>query len=172
MKKQAPLATRSSSSRYVSGSRAPHCRTVLTPKWAEQNPDSITHEQSIMKYSPRLPEDIKPLRSCSWKQSEDASQKSSAKQMSFPIYQGHRLPHHSSPIINGGHLGCSARDLETVIVLVLLAFKFIPKCNTTHRVSYGNIGLTTVAVTPGLLSEMSLIFFLKGTNPPWEQYIT
>ena len=31
------------------------------------------------------------------------------------------------PIVNGGGLGCIVRDLETIIVLLLLAFTFIPK---------------------------------------------
>ena len=31
------------------------------------------------------------------------------------------------PIVNGGDWGCILRDLETIIVLVLLAFNFIPQ---------------------------------------------
>ena len=31
------------------------------------------------------------------------------------------------PIVNGGDWGCIVRDLETIIVLVLLAFNFIPQ---------------------------------------------
>ena len=33
------------------------------------------------------------------------------------------------PIVNGGDWGCIVRDLETIIVFVLHAFNFIPKCS-------------------------------------------
>ena len=38
-----------------------------------------------------------------------------------------RLLQYSSAIVNGGDWGCIVRDLETIIVLVLLAFSFIPQ---------------------------------------------
>ena len=31
------------------------------------------------------------------------------------------------PIVNGGDWGCIVRDLETIVLLVLLAFNLIPK---------------------------------------------
>ena len=36
------------------------------------------------------------------------------------------------PIVTGGDWGCIVQDLETIIVLVLLSFNFIPKDHTTH----------------------------------------
>ena len=39
-------------------------------------------------------------------------------------------------------------------------------------VSYGKIGLTTVAVTHDLLSGLPLVLFKNRTHPPLEQYIT
>ena len=35
-------------------------------------------------------------------------------------------------MVNGGDWGCIVCDLETIIVLVLLAFNFILKGHTTH----------------------------------------
>ena len=64
-KKQAPLTTRSSSLRCVSA--AEHhtaCRTVFL-NWQDKTPKASPNEQSIMEYSPELPQDTKSLRSCS-----------------------------------------------------------------------------------------------------------
>ena len=101
-------------------SRAPHCRTVLRNR-QDRTLKASYKKQSIIEYSPGL-QDTKSLRSY-WKPSKDASQKLSWNQKSLPIYQVIRLLHSDSfstlpPIVNGG-------DLETIIVLVLLAFNFI-----------------------------------------------
>ena len=45
--------------------------------------------------------------------------------MSLPIYQGDQTPSAQFPIVNGGDWGCIVRDLETITVLVLLAFNSI-----------------------------------------------
>ena len=49
--------------------------------------------------------------------------------MSFPISEGHKIPsaQYRPPMVNVGGWGCIVLDLETIIVLVLLAFNFIPQ---------------------------------------------
>ena len=56
-------------------------------------------------------------------------------------------------VINGGDWGCIVRDLETIIVLVLLAFKFnfIPQ-RLHHSIIFTRVRLrdsATVTLTPG-----------------------
>ena len=80
-----------------------------------------------MKHSPGLPQDTKYLWSCSvnwakmllkghlWIKCHSQNNKVISPFTTVP------------PIANGGDWGCIVRDLETIIVLVLLAFNFIPK---------------------------------------------
>ena len=62
-----------------------------------------------------------------WKQSEDASQKSSwnddTSNITRPLDSFSAVP----PTVNVGDWGCIVLDLETIMVLVLLAFYFIPQ---------------------------------------------
>ena len=44
-----------------------------------------------------------------------------------PKITRYQTPSVVPPIVNGGDWGCIERDLETIIVLVLLAFNFIPQ---------------------------------------------
>ena len=66
-----------------------------------------------MEYSPVLPQDTKPLRSCS----------------------GNRAKMFLKSQLDRGDRGCIVLDRETVIVLVLLAFSFIPK-RTHHSLTF------------------------------------
>ena len=55
------------------------------------------------------------------------------------------------PIVNGGDWGCIVRDLETIIVLVLLAFNFIPQ-RPHHSLTLPRSRIrdsATVTLTPG-----------------------
>ena len=81
-----------------------------------------------MEHSLGLPQDTKSLRSCSGNRAK-------------MLLKGHLgIKYHSQyitrsfdsfstvqPIVNGGDWGCSAPDIETIVVLVLLAFNFIPQ---------------------------------------------
>ena len=90
VEKQAPLTTRSSGAKVCN--RAPQCRTVLQ-NWQDKA-ESISHRGlSIIKYSPRLPQDTKPLRNCSGNRERGTSRKSSWNQISLNSYD--RLLQHS-----------------------------------------------------------------------------
>ena len=61
------------------------------------------------------------------------------------------LLQHCSPIVNAGDGGCIVHDLETIIVLVLLAFNFIPQ-RSHHSLTLTRSRLrdsATVTLTPG-----------------------
>ena len=107
-------------------SRAPDCRTILQ-NWQDKTPKASLEKWSIMEHSPGLPQDTKFLRSCSGNRVK-------------MLLKGHlwikchsqnnkviRLLSIVPPIVNKSNWGCIVQDLETIIVLVLLAFSFIPK---------------------------------------------
>ena len=55
------------------------------------------------------------------------------------------------PIVNEGYWGCIVRDLETIIVLVLLAFNFIPQ-RSNHSLTQPRSRIrdsATATLTPG-----------------------
>ena len=94
-----------------------------TPKWVGENLEAYCRKRSIMEHSPGLPQDTKSLRSSSlnwvkvfleWNVTLNTTRSSD----SFST-----VP----PIVNGEDWGCIAHDLETIIVLVLLTFNFIPQ---------------------------------------------
>ena len=95
----------------------PDCRTILQ-SWQDKTQKASNKMRSIMEHSPGLPQESKSLRSCSGNQAK-------------MLLKGHLgIKCHSQtvqPIVNGGDCGCIVRDLETIIVLVLLAFNFIPQ---------------------------------------------
>ena len=111
-------------------SRASHCRTVL-----QNGHDKIHqayHKEAIYHgILARNSSTYQAFEKLLWKPSEDASQKSSWNQMSLPIYQsiyqGHQEYITVPPIVNLVDWGCIVHDLETIIVLILLAFNFIPQ---------------------------------------------
>ena len=56
-----------------------------------------------------------------------------------------------SPIVNGGDWGCIVRYLKTIVVLVLLAFNFIPQ-RSHHSLTLPRSRIrdsATVTLTPG-----------------------
>ena len=133
------------------GSRAPHCRTVhqnVEDKTTKASPK----KRSIMEHSPRLPQDTKSIRSYS----------GNRVKMLLEGYLGinvtPNIPSSSDsfsrvpPIVNGVTAwGCIARDLETIIVLVLLAFNFIPQ-RSHHSLTLSTSRIrdsATVTLTPG-----------------------
>ena len=70
--------------------------------------------------------------------------------MSLPIYQGYQTSASVPPIANGGDWGCIESDLETIIVLVLLAIYFIPQ-RSHHSLTLPRSQIrdsTTVTLTP------------------------
>ena len=106
------------------GSRAPHCRTVFQ-NWQDKTPKASLDEQSIMEYLPGLPQDTKSLRSCSGDRAKMLLKGQLRIKCHSQYIQIIRLLQHSS--VNGGDWGCIVCDLETIIVLVLLAFYFISR---------------------------------------------
>ena len=104
------------------GSRTPHCRIVL-----QSGQDNVLKEQSPLN----TPQDFFMIPSLCEAALETERRCFSKiilwNQMSLPIYQGHKTPSASTvpPIVNGNDCGCIVRDLETIIVLGLLASNFI-----------------------------------------------
>ena len=117
-----------------------------TPKASLISQEAI-HHGTLARTSSRFQVFEKQL----WKPSKNASQRSSLNQIS-----PHKTISSDSfstvpPIVHGSNWGCIERDLETIIVLVLLAFNFVPKRSqdslTLPRSRIRNSA--TVTLTPG-----------------------
>ena len=89
----------------------------------DKPPKASPKKRSIMEHSPGLPQDTKSLRSCS----------ENRPKMLLNILASNVTPNIMRswdsfstvpPIVNGGDWECIVRDLETIIVLVLLVFNF------------------------------------------------
>ena len=83
-------------------------------------------EQSVIKYSLRLAQVTKPLRSCPGNRGKmilkyNLRIKCHSQNITRPSYSFSTVP----AIANGDDCGCIARDLDTIIVLALLALNFI-----------------------------------------------
>ena len=123
---------RSCSSRTVFCSRSPHCSTVL------QNGQDITPKaspkmQSIMEYSPGLPKDTKPLRSCSGNRAKLLLESHPRIKCHSQYHLVIRLLQYFPSIVNGGDQGFIMRDLETIMVFVLLSFSFMRALTKPYR---------------------------------------
>ena len=75
-----------------------------------------------MEYPPGLPQDTKSLRSCSGDRTKLLLKGQLRIKCHSQYIQIVRLLQHSTVKVNGGDWGCIVRDLDTIIVLVLLAF--------------------------------------------------
>ena len=109
------------------GSRAPHCWTELQNGHNKTQKASST-KRSIVEYSTGLPQDTKSLRNCSGNRPKMLLKgrlgikcHSQYGNISMSSDSFSTVP----PIVNGSDWGCIARDLETIIILILLAFNFI-----------------------------------------------
>ena len=134
-----------------SRARATHCKTVLQNEQDKTLKTSLK-KQSIMEHSGGLPKDTKPLRSCSGNRAMMLLKRHlGIKRRHSKYIMVIRLLQHSSSNSSWERLGCIARDMGTIIVLVLLAFSFIP------RMSHHSITLpmsrfwdsATETLTPG-----------------------
>ena len=108
------------------GSRTPHCRTVFQ-NWQDKTPKASPDEQSIMEYSPELPQDTKSLRSGSGNRAKMLLKGQLRIKFRSQYIKIDRLFSIVPSMVNGGGWECIVRDMETIIVLVLLAFNFIPQ---------------------------------------------
>ena len=78
---------------------------------------------------------------------------SSWDQISLPIFQGYQTRDSTvPPIVNGSDWGCIVRDMDTIIVVVLLAFDFIPQ-RSHHSLTFqmsGSLQMSgsTATLTP------------------------
>ena len=126
VKNRAPLTVRSSSSRCVSS--AEH-------QTAEQY--SKTGGKKTRKHLPRsdlswnTPQDFLNVPRL-WESAMETERRCFSKVILESIVTPNITRSSDSfstfpPIVNGGDWGCIVRDLETIIVLVLLAFNFIPQ---------------------------------------------
>ena len=121
------------------------------PKWAGQNPERISLEEIYHGMLARTSSNTTPLRSCIENQAK-------------MLLKGHfGIKCHSQYIrciiVNGVYWGCIVRDLETIIVLVLLTFNFIPQ-RSHHslilpRSLYRDSATVTITLTPGVVGTTS-----------------
>ena len=81
--------------------------------------------RSIMEHMPGLHQDTKSLRSCSRNWAKTLLKGHLGIKCHSQYNEVIRLLQYSST--NGVNWGCIVRDLETIIVLVLLTFNFIPQ---------------------------------------------
>ena len=80
-----------------------------------------------MKHSPWLPQDTKSLRSCYGNWAKMLLKVILESNVTLNITRSSDSFSTVPPIVNGDDWGCIMRDLETIIVLVLLEFNFIPQ---------------------------------------------
>ena len=126
VRNRAPLTARSSSLRYVSA--AEHQTAEQYSKTGRTKPRKHSQEAIYHGTLTRTSSRYQVFEKLLWKPSEDASQRSSLNQMSLrKITRSSDSYSTVPPIVNGGDWGCIVHDLETIIVLVLLAFNFIPQ---------------------------------------------
>ena len=148
--KQAPLTTRSGSLRCVSAAThhtAEHYSKTGKTKPQKHLPTSNLPWNTLQDF---LRIHTKSLRSCS----EDRAKMLLKGQLRIKCHSQYiqiiRLLQHRS-IVNGCDWGFSVHDLETIIVLVLLAFNFIPQRShhafTLTRSRFGDSA--TVTRAPG-----------------------
>ena len=130
-------------------SRAPHCMTLFQNE-QDKTPRAPSKRQFIIEYSPGL-QDTKPLiaaleteRRCFSKFILESNVTSNISGSSDSIST---VPQ----IVNGGDRGCILLDLKTIIVLVLLAFNFIPYMpHHSRTLPWSRIrDSATITLTPG-----------------------
>ena len=153
-KKQAPLTTRSNSLRCVTAA------------------DYHTREQ-YSKTGRTKPRKHLPRSNLSWNTCQDSLKIASLQterrcflksHLGFKCQSTNIIMSSDSfstvpPIVNAGDWGCIVRDLGTTIVLVLLAFNFIPQ-RSHHSLTLMKSRLrhsATVTLTPGDGTQLSII---------------
>ena len=122
VRKLALLTTRSSSLRCVSA--AEHPSAEQSPKQARQTPESISQEAIYHGILARTSSRYHVFEKLLWKQSEDASQGHLGIKCDS---QYNKIIDSFSTVQTIVNWGCIVRDLETIIVLVLLVLNFIPQ---------------------------------------------
>ena len=124
-----------------------------TPKLAGQNPEGISQEVIYPGTFARTSSSYQVFEKLLLNPSEeDSSQRSFLESNVTPnITWSSDSFSTVPPIVNGGDWGCIVHDLETIMVLVLLAFYFIPQrshCSLTLLRSR-IVDSVTVTLTPG-----------------------
>ena len=138
------------------GSRAPYCRTVLQngqdkiPTASQRSNLSWNTYQDFLK----IPSHWEAALGTEWRcfskviLESNVTLNITTSSDSFSIIQ---------PIVNADDWGCIVRNMDTIIVLVLLAFNFI------RQMSHHSLTLTrsrprdyaTVSLTPGMVQQIS-----------------
>ena len=108
-------------------SRAPECRTVLQ-NWQDKTPKA-SPKKLYISWNTR--KDFLKIPSL-WEIALESEWRCFAKvilesNVTINITRSSDSFSTVPPIVNGGDWGCIVRDLETIIVLVFLAFNFIPE---------------------------------------------
>ena len=117
--------------------------------WKNKTPKASS-PKCIMEYLPGLPQDTKQLRSCSGSRPKMLLKSHLGFKCHSQYTKVIRLLSTVLIIVNSGDWGCIVRDLETIIVLVLLAFNFVSQWSH-HSLTFMRSGLrdsATVTLTP------------------------
>ena len=96
--------------------------------YRNKTPKASPQKRSIMEHSPLLPQDTKSVRSCSGNRAKVFLKGHLGNKYVTPnITRSSDSLCTVTSIVNGGDWRCIVRDLQTIIVLVLLAFSFVPQ---------------------------------------------
>ena len=98
-----------------------------TPKRAELNRESISRGETYHVTLAELPQDIKPVRSFSGNRAKMLLKSYLGIKCHSQYFKVNRAFSTVPPIVNKSNWGCNVHDLGTIIVLVVLTFKFIPQ---------------------------------------------
>ena len=132
------------------GSRAPHFRTVLQ-NWQDKSPKASPKKRLITEHSPGLPQDTKFLRNYSGNQAKMLLKCHLGRKFHSKYNKVIRLLQCSSSHSYGGDWECIVCGQETIIILVLLAFNYIPQ-RSHHSLTLPRSRIrdsATVTMTPG-----------------------
>ena len=102
-----------------------HHTAELLQNWQDKTPKASPEEQPVMKYSPWLSLDTRLLRSCSGNWAKMVLKSHLGIKCHSQYIKVNYSFSTDPPIVNEGDWECILRDLETIVVLVLLAFNLI-----------------------------------------------
>ena len=148
-------------------SRAPHYKQYpSTPVRTGNKPERISQEAIYRGLFARTSSRYHVFQKLLWKPSEDASQRIFLRIERRCFLESNVTPNikRSSdsfstvpPIVNMGEWGCIVHDLETIVVLVLLAYNFIPQRShhSLMRLTSRIRDAAIVTLTPGMAQQPS-----------------
>ena len=142
VKKRAPLTTRSSTLRCVSAAEHHTAEHYSITCRINHKKKTSPNKRPIMEYFPRLPQDTKPLRSCSGNRAKIDASKSHLGIKCYSQYiKVIRMLQPVLKIVNGATWDALCVDWR-FIVLVLLAINFILQISHLSKFHSASVTLT------------------------------